>query len=109
MNKIQPRTCRRLAAAAMLLGSLSLASAQTASHYLNTFDSTTDLAPNGSPAGFSNGNGTFGGGIWYGSSTVTWDATQDNTANGGGSAHVQSTWGSDQANADSPYEVYVGS
>ena len=109
MKKIQSRIYQSLSFAALLLGSASLASAQIADNDLNSFDSTAELAPNGTPPGFSNGNGTLGGGIWYGSSTVTWDGTQDNTGNGGGSAHIMSTWGSDQANADSPFEVYLGS
>src|SRR5665213_1466163 len=98
-----------LAMAALLLGGASIASAQVADNDLNSFDSTADLAPGGSQSGFSNGNSTTGGGIWYGTSTVTWDGTEDNTGNGGGSAHVMSTWGADQGNPDSPYEVYLGS
>jgi hypothetical protein len=109
MKKTQSKKYQSLSFAALLLGSASLASAQIADNNLNSFDSTAELAPGGSPPGFSNNNGTYGGGIWYGSSTVTWDGTQDNTGNGGGSAHIQSTWGLGQPNGDSPFEVYLGS
>jgi hypothetical protein len=109
MKKNRSKTCQKLSVAALLLGGISLASAQIADNNLNSFDSNATLAPNGTPAGHSNNNGTYGGGIWYGSSIVDWDGTQDNTGNGGGSAHITGTWGSDQANSDSPYEIYLGS
>jgi hypothetical protein len=108
MKKIKSRMYQNLSLAALLLGSVSLASAQIADNNLNSFDSTAQLAPNGTPAGHSTGNGTTGGGIWYGTSIVDWDGTQDATGNGGGSAHITSKWGSDQANSDSPFEVYLG-
>jgi hypothetical protein len=109
MKKSCFKMTKKLLFGCLVLGNVSMVLAQIADNNLNSFDSTAQLAPNGSPAGFSGNNGTYGGGIWYGSSTVTWDGTQDNTGNGGGSAYIVSTWGSDQANPDSPFEVYLGS
>src|ERR1700744_724982 len=97
MKKIRTTMCHGLPTALLLLGSAALATAQIADNNLNSFDSSANLS------------GGSGGGTWYGSSTATWDGSQDNTGNGGGSAYIQSTWGADQPNADSPIEIYLGS
>jgi hypothetical protein len=91
MKKNQFKLCQSLAIAALLLGSASLAFAAQ-SFVLNSFDTTENLNPTG-------------GKVQFGTATLTYDATSDNTGNGGGSAYIQSTFG--VAGGQFPVEVVL--
>src|ERR1700733_2949530 len=101
MKKIQCKTLyQSLAFAALLMGGVSLASAQTPDLFVNSFDNSSQLQA-----------GANGGSVWFGTATLTWDGTQDNITSeddtnvAGGSAFITTTMGSDQANGDSPLQV----
>ncbi|MFO1476150.1 MAG: hypothetical protein U1F98_05810 [Verrucomicrobiota bacterium] len=77
----QTRTQFRLgiALASLLLGSTGAATAQ---YLVDSFDTGTQ------------GSMVPGGNIWWGSSTMTWDGTQDATGNSGGSGYITCTFSS---------------
>lgn len=78
-----PKFCG-FALAALLFGGASVALAQVPDRTINSFTSSID-----------------GSGVAWGSSTASWDATQDATGDGGGSLYIQTTWGgSDTPGAD---------
>jgi hypothetical protein len=79
-------------AAALLLGSMSLSIAQTQNLLISSFDTGTQ------------GSTPSGCGIWYGSSTATWDGTQDITGNGGGSLYITCP---DDSSSDTPLNPYI--
>ena len=96
MKKIRTQKPYGLALAALLLGSASWAFA-TPNFYVNNFD--VDGAASVAPGGVSTGSGTSPCGVWYGSSEVAWDGTQNSTLSvdpdptiipgaGGGSCYV---------------------
>ncbi len=75
----------------LLLGGASLTVASTPDFTINTFDTGTQgVQPNGS-------------GFWYGTGGAGWDASQDNTGNGGGSLYIQTRWGG----GDTPLTQYI--
>jgi hypothetical protein len=77
----QTRTQFRLgvALASLLLGSTGAVMGQ---YNVDSFDTGTQ------------GSMVPGGNIWWGSSTMTWDGTQDNTGNSGGSGYITCTFSS---------------
>lgn len=114
MKKIQiPKFCG-LALAALLLGASNLAFAQGGyiTNFVNNFDEIIPAGTNygGNYYGATNVYTTtpVGCGKWYGSSSILWDNSQDNTGDGGGaegqagSAYIYSTLssGSDTPLAD---------
>jgi hypothetical protein len=94
MKKIWTPKLYGVALAALLLGSASLAFAQTTNFYVSTFDTVASVS---APNGVAN---------WYGSagSGGIWDGTTDNTGNGGGSIYITANITSA---SDTPLTEYV--
>jgi hypothetical protein len=92
MKKIWTPKLYGVALAALLLGSASVAFAQTTNFYVSTFDTVASV---------SAANGVAN---WYGSGGGIWDGTTDNTGNGGGSLYITANITSA---SDTPLTEYV--
>lgn len=94
MKKIWTPKLYGVALAALLLGSASVAFAQTTNFYVSTFDTAASVS---AANGVANWYGTTGsGGIW--------DGATDNTTNGGGSLYITANITSA---GDTPFTEYV--